>query len=244
MKELIKKLARRMNLIVVHECVFGVSPEVDLKRLTHSRPIRTIFDVGGNHGQSAVRFCREFPQTELYTFEPVPANYRILQSAIAPFSQIRPFNIGLGDQKTTLKMGLSDNPGGHSVILAETATDIVEVPVDTIDNVMKEQQVEKIDFMKMDVEGFELSVLKGAEEALSQGKIRFIYTECVFGHDEALPHTSFFDLHETLAKYDFCFFACYSEGFDLKQGVSMGNVLFAHRPSLPESVPGKVRNII
>lgn len=54
---------------------------------------------------------------------------------------------------------------------------IVTVPVETLDNFVKDQAISKIDFLKIDTEGSELNVLMGAQQSLAQGRIRQIQFE-------------------------------------------------------------------
>ena len=49
--------------------------------------------------------------------------------------------------------------------------------VDTIDDFCSANRIPKIDILKIDTEGFDLNVLKGAKQMLSRGQIAFIYTE-------------------------------------------------------------------
>jgi hypothetical protein len=79
---------------------------------------------------------------------------------------------------------------------------------------------------------------------LKEGLIRFVYAECIFSANDAMPHTSFFDLHRLLDSAGFCFFNYYPEGFNLRLGCAQGNVLYALRRMLPSNVPGRVRSIV
>ena len=54
--------------------------EIDLQRLCVAEPVRCIFDVGANMGQSAARFAREFPSAQIYSFEPVKQTFAALKT--------------------------------------------------------------------------------------------------------------------------------------------------------------------
>ncbi len=60
------------------------------------------------------------------------------------------------------------------------SVDSIEVECDTLDNLAKKLEISDVDYLKIDVEGNELSVLKGAKSLLSHGSIDFIQIE--FGH--------------------------------------------------------------
>ena len=93
----LKSFLRRHGVNVCGTDHLGVDVEVDLQRLTAAEPLRTIFDVGGNFGQSALRFSRAFPQARIFTFEPVPDSFRKLVANIAGRGGIEAFNHGFGD---------------------------------------------------------------------------------------------------------------------------------------------------
>jgi hypothetical protein len=59
----------------------------------------------------------------------------------------------------------------------------VAVNVDTVDEYCKRQQVSMIDILKIDVQGTELAVLRGAETNLSSHRIRIIYCEVLFAEN-------------------------------------------------------------
>ena len=61
-KSIMKDGARRLGLYVASADRLGIDLDLDLARLTIDRPVRTIFDVGGNFGQSALRFASAFPE--------------------------------------------------------------------------------------------------------------------------------------------------------------------------------------
>jgi FkbM family methyltransferase len=241
--DLIKRTLRRAGVNAVSVDRLGVDVELDLARLTASQPLATIFDVGGNVGQSALRFVAAFPSATVFTFEPVPSTFDRLVEATRHIERIRPFNTGMGDRPGRQTMHLADSSGSNSLVHAGTASGTIDITVDTIDTFADRNGVDAIDLLKIDVEGYELQVLKGAERRLSDGRIRFVYAECIFPPNAGLPHTSFFDLHRVLDAAGFCFATYYAEAFYLARGCAQGNVLYARRSRLPRSAPGGVRNV-
>jgi FkbM family methyltransferase len=242
-KESLKRGAQSLGLNLISTERFGVEPELDLARLTANDPLKTIFDVGGNFGQTATRFAVAYPGVAIYTFEPVPSSFEKLQKAIRGHASVKPFNIALGDQAGTGSINLTDSAGSNTLLENQSSHNSVDIKIDTVDAVARAQGVDTIDLLKIDVEGYELQVLKGAEGLLSQGRIRYVFAECVLAPDTESPHTSFFDLHAVLERHGFCFVNYYAESFSLKIGCALGNVLYALKAKLPEKVPGSVLNI-
>jgi FkbM family methyltransferase len=244
MRAILKRFARALGVNFFTNERFGVELPLDLARLTAGDPLRTIFDVGGNFGQTALHFATAFPSAEILTFEPVPSSFSRLREATAHCDRIKLFNLALGETAGAATINLTPSAGSNTLLATNAATGTVAIQVDTLDRVADTHGIRMIDLLKIDVEGYELHVLKGGEQLLREGRVRYVFAECVFATDADSPHTSFFDLHAFLESRGFCFVSYYPESFALRRGVALGNALFALRSSLPESVPGKVRNIV
>jgi predicted O-methyltransferase YrrM len=93
----LKSLLRRHALNFCGIDHLGVDVEVDLQRLTASDPLRMIFDVGGNFGQTALRFSRAFPSARIFTFEPVTESFRKLKANLTGRQLRTAFQHGFGD---------------------------------------------------------------------------------------------------------------------------------------------------
>src|SRR5690349_21631819 len=96
LKQAIRAGARKFGVGFVNTDRFGVDPDHDLHRFAASRPIKAIFDVGGNFGQTALRYLAAFPTATVYTFEPVPDSFQRMQRAVSGKDAIRAFNLALG----------------------------------------------------------------------------------------------------------------------------------------------------
>jgi FkbM family methyltransferase len=239
----LKSFLRRHGVNICGTDHLGVDVEVDLQRLTAAEPLWTIFDVGGNFGQSALRFSRAFPQARIFTFEPVPDSFHKLQRNITGRGGIEAFNHGFGDVPGSFEIQIQPNAGGNTLIGSKSPLGSVEIRLETIDAFAAENGIESIDLLKIDVEGYELQVLRGAAGMLARGEVRHVYAECVFAPDPVFSHTDFFELHRMLTGLGFCFVASYAESFRLAAGCAMGNVLYALKSRLPASAPGRVKNI-
>jgi len=242
-KDIMKGGARRLGLYLASADRLGIDVDLDLARLTTDQPVRTIFDVGGNFGQTALRFASAFPMATILSFEPVLSSFERLIRSTGHIDRIKPFNLAMGDAAGTVTMHLTDSAGSNSIVGVGSATGTVDVSIDTVDAFANRHTTGTIDLLKIDVEGYELQVLRGASQRLSDGRIRFVFAECVFSPNSEMPHTSFFDLHRVLDEAGFCFVNYYAEGFNLRLGCAQGNALYALRSTLPRHAPGRVRNI-
>jgi FkbM family methyltransferase len=125
-----------------------------------------VLEVGANIGYYALmesRICKK-----VYAAEPHPGNFQRLQENIAlnGYDNIEAFNIGFGEADAPLAMNCSELSNWHSCKDATTgAPGVIEVDGMRIDSFVENRQTPT--FIKMDVEGFELQVLRGAEKTLS-----------------------------------------------------------------------------
>lgn len=145
-----------------------------------------LFDVGANIGNYTSALHEQFPAAEIYAFEPVENTFNQLRSNIS--DKANAFNIGFGSfaGKSVIYNTGEDNASELSTTHKEILHDIfksddvvteIAFDVDTIDSFCHQQGIGSIDFLKIDVEGNELSVLKGASQMLTNEKIKLIQFE-------------------------------------------------------------------
>lgn len=151
------------------------------------RPV--IFDVGANIGAIAEKYRRLFSGAKIYAFEPFPEVYNELSRKMSGDQRIIPCKLALGSAQAKKSLRVNASSATNSLLETEESaasywgvglmdtTTTVEVPVATIDEFCRDKRVETIDILKMDTQGTELEVLKGATGMLSDGRIRVIYTE-------------------------------------------------------------------
>lgn len=133
----------------------------------------TVVDVGANVGQYTVLLAGLVgAEGRVVAFEPVPRTLRVLRDVVAGLrlSNVEPVELALGDfdgragmQEVVDGDGLPD-PGLAHLTLESPGTALV--PVARLDSVCDELGIETCSFMKVDVEGAELLVLRGAESFL------------------------------------------------------------------------------
>ncbi|MEM3191658.1 MAG: FkbM family methyltransferase [Candidatus Parvarchaeota archaeon] len=131
-------------------------------------------DVGANSGYYTI-MASKLIQGEVYAFEPNEYSYERLVNNISlnKLTNVRPFKIGLSDRRGSAIM--YDSPSGdgtNTMIKIPKSPKSYSIKVDTLDNVLKD---EKVDVIKVDVEGYEEEVLKGAIHHLDS--VKFIFFE-------------------------------------------------------------------
>lgn len=132
---------------------------------------RTVFDIGANIGNHTVYFATHSPDAEIFAFEPMSINYLLLEANIEAngFSRERVhlINKALGSEKgfanMQVKQGHEGNNGAAAITDSETG-DIEKVEVLVLD----ELNLPAPDFVKIDVEGYEVYVLRGMIKTLEK----------------------------------------------------------------------------
>lgn len=164
-----------------------------------------IFDVGANVGSWSLKALECFGETLiLYAFEPSKSAFETLSERVkGPFVQLYPF--GLGDQKQEMPLYSDALRSGIASLYDRRLThfDVVFHPrevvsIETLDAFCSSHGISSIDFLKLDVEGHELSVLKGASHLLANRAIEFIQFE--FGGCNIDSRTYFQDFYYLLHK--------------------------------------------
>lgn len=127
-----------------------------------------ILDIGANIGNNAIYYALIRNANKIYAFEPIKDTFEILCQNIelnALQDKIYPYNVALGLQegKAVIKNRPADNCGGTE-IETDNNGDLIIKSLDSF------EFDEKIDFVKIDVEGFEAQVLLGAKAFLNKHK--------------------------------------------------------------------------
>jgi FkbM family methyltransferase len=132
-----------------------------IRRLVH--PGAVVFDVGANFGYYSI--C-VFENCRVFAFEPYPRTRARLQGNVDlnDCPQISIVPQGLSDSNITTRMAVRDDNSGSARIAGNP--DGVEVFVCTMDSFCSARGIRTVDFIKVDVEGHEESVLRGGEETI------------------------------------------------------------------------------
>jgi FkbM family methyltransferase len=133
-------------------------------------------DVGANVGSYTILACGA-RGARGYCFEPVPATFKRLRENLDINhlgSRVTALNIGVADSDGELNFTSKNGPENRVVRNQDTSGDAITVPVRTLDSVISQ---EAVTFLKIDVEGFETAVLKGASSVLSSPSLHSVLIE-------------------------------------------------------------------
>jgi FkbM family methyltransferase len=180
----IKKTFEWLGYDIYKLGILGNHPFRDMKTLvTSDKPI--ILDVGANIGQSIGFFRKWFDNSTLHSFEPGSSTFSILKQNTKHLRDVYINNIALGQKRETKilieheesQMSSFLEPGKHcwGRISGETL-----VQVDTLDEYCRRKGISKIDILKTDTQGYDLEVIKGGSQLLTENRIHLIFIEIGF----------------------------------------------------------------
>lgn len=229
---------------------FGIDPFLDVQRLSNfwGTKVDIVFDVGANDGGFVQGALLSLPEAEFHCFEPHPRTFQRLTDAVRNV-RVRAHNLALGDKRGPAAFYEYASEGSDTLINSMVPDAPfalhggfrhrpITVHCDTLESFCSEHEIDRIDVLKIDVEGFELQVLWGAESVLRQKKVGFIYLE--YNDIAPLPNGTggaLAPIAEYLAKFGYRCVATYTD-FVLPDLMIVANALFAvipqKEPGLPE----------
>ena len=132
---------------------------------------RIVIDAGSNIGEFAI-YCARLGAKKVYAFEPVSETFRILQEQIK-LNRVEdivvPIKMGLGDRNENLKISFEFSGDGAAKI-GGIAPKSELISLIRLDDFCKKEKIKEVGFIKMDVEGYEEKVLRGAEGIIKRDK--------------------------------------------------------------------------
>ena len=172
-------------------------------KLTKQREL-ILFDVGANVGEYSRILEAQFPSSRIYSFEALPSTFEILRANLQGHKNITYVNQALGaleEKRLIYSDGAGSGLSSFYPIEGETdkKLEVTSIPVTTIDLFCARHGIAQIDFLKIDVEGFELEVLKGAERMIQNRKISIIQFE--FGSNHINSGTHLYSIFQYLSDY-------------------------------------------
>ena len=221
MKKYIKKLINKFgyDLLKIHPEVKQINFDDLLKNKVSKSPI--IIDVGGNKGQSIEKYLKIFDKPTIHSFEPIKDDFEYMYKKFKNNKNVFHNNFALGDKIESKNLNITVNSGNSSFNKINTNTEwykirskqfdttnkkfvssVERVNIEKLDNYLDENNIDKIDLLKIDTQGYEDKVLKGAENSIKNNKIKAIVTEIMFDNIYHKPF-SFIDIEKFIIPYNF-----------------------------------------
>jgi len=180
--------------------------DFNLLKQKHNMDIRGIIHIGGHHGQEFKTY-EENNISNVVFFEPVPTTFKILEQNVGDKAIIH--NVALGNENKKIEMFIETANQGQSSSILEPGIHTRQYPHITFDSKLEVDMVRlddfltdsnKYNFINIDVQGYELEVMKGAVRTLEN--IDYIMSEV--NRDEVYINCSKVDeLDKFLAEFHF-----------------------------------------
>lgn len=153
----------------------GLHEFQDMGFLLHVlRPTDLFIDIGANVGSYTILASSEVGSTTI-SVEPIPSTFRFLQDNIIINriqDKVESLNIGLGSKQSIIKFTQGLDTVNH--VASEHESNTIDIQVNTLDNIIGNRTPI---LLKIDVEGFETEVLKGAQKLLIKEGLKAIIIE-------------------------------------------------------------------
>ncbi len=134
---------------------------------------------GANIGTFSVLAARLAPRGRVYAFEPSQGTFAVLKKNAAPYENVTCTFAGLGDSKREENILVHETTTGGNVFMDSTLAPrevtpgeahLEKISITTIDSFIAEHAVPRVDFIKIDTEGYEANILRGAAETIKKWK--------------------------------------------------------------------------
>lgn len=193
MKKFLGKIKRKINRLARRSAAPAGFTEIERAErifyLEYLRDGMTVFDVGANVGELTLLFSRFVVNGNVHAFEASGATYKRLETVCgtAGTRNVRLNHLALSDEKGIIRLHVYDD--AYSAFNSQAArplanygldlepVNIEETPATTVDDYCADENIETIDLLKIDVEGAELQVLRGARRMLETKRVRCLTFE-------------------------------------------------------------------
>lgn len=183
--ELLYKFSKKITDYHRNEnnCEIETNGELDFIK-KNKKDFKTIFDVGANIGEWTSLVSNIIPESRIYSFEPSKHTFQILSKQNFN-NKVSLHNIGLGEKNETKDFFVFSNDSTLSSVFSRDIKEgdskqgiyTEKAVFETLDSFCVKNNINNVSFLKIDTEGNELAVLKGAEQYIKEGRINAIQFE-------------------------------------------------------------------
>ena len=185
-----------------------------------SQPI-TVFDVGAHYGETIKLFSNKLKLKKIYSFEASPENFKILEKKTKkyPSEKVKIYNFGLGEKisNSYINQALESSSSTINKLNEESKyfkrklkilnvnnqnlySHQIPIKIFTLDYFIENNEIDNIDLLKIDTEGYEFNIIKGLSR--HSQNIRLVYFEHHYD-DMIIKNYKFGDIHRLLNKKNF-----------------------------------------
>ena len=176
LKPLVTKVARSFGLHIspLREYIDGFNGGLLTALLAE---VRVVVDVGANIGQSIARVRAELPETNIYAFEPGEGAFAVLRRKWGSDPRVFLSDLALSDHDGTTTFVDCEKSNLSHIGKPEADQRERTIRCSTLDSWANSNQITRIDLLKVDTEGHDLSVIRGARQLFARQAIGCVILE-------------------------------------------------------------------
>lgn len=203
-----RRRLKKLSRTVARDLAVGHIESLELLEIAKAREIHVIYDIGANVGTWSLLAKALIPEAIIEAFEPLREHHTSFSARLRKVSGVTLHRIALGAENTIALLRVNNFTDASSFLpVAEAGrsefglAEIEQASVDLrrLDDYRTELELLFPDLIKLDVQGFELEVLKGAEECLR--KVKAVVVEVSFA-DYYERQCLFHEIVGFLARFD------------------------------------------
>jgi FkbM family methyltransferase len=204
-------MSANANAATVRPTPETLSPFREILRRCPQQRFATILDVGANVGQSTLAFAAAFPGSRIFAFEPAEASFRALSEATAGLGHVTAVQGAFSAEPGTLRMIMHGTTTRNRITEAPLSAHVKEVAVHRLDAWCAARGIAHVDFLKVDTEGHDLDVLRGATGLLPE--VDFVQVEVSMNRYNRF-HVPFAEVFDFLSDQGFHLFYVHGQAFE------------------------------
>lgn len=192
MNDAMAKIIKLFNImrepLFVQALLKGTATGTEHRKLLNSLDCRHVVDIGANRGQFALISRKCFPDARIDSFEPLSEPADQFEKVFAGDANVHLHRCAIGAEKATMVIHVSERDDSSSLLPIgkkqselfphTEECEIRETPVLPLHEAIDEEGISSPALLKIDVQGFELEVLKGCRSMLD--RFSWVYVECSF----------------------------------------------------------------
>lgn len=194
------------------------------------RDCKVVFDAGANVGSVTAEYLKAFPTAEIHSFEPCPKIFNRLRDRHGRNERVHVHERAVADTAGTLTFYEAENHATNSLYPTADEAGLLfgssktktsrtdQVKSVTIDGYCQEHGINRINLLKLDIQGGELNALRGAAGLLELSQIDVIYTEVEF-YELYQKQPLYHDIASFLASKKYSLFSL--ENYNIKRPIGL-----------------------
>ena len=213
--QLMKNINRRQKLkgTLAEDIDLAYTSSLELIEIVKLANVKIIYDIGAHTGTWSFLAKALIPESIIHAFEPIKLHITEFQNRMSHIKDINLHQVALGNQNGDMSIKITNRSDSSSLLdsteLADEQYGVKKdreqmIKIFTLDDYIITQKIPLPDFIKLDVQGYELEVLKGSQQCIKYAK--WILCEVSF-YSYYQNQPLFYDICEHLKKYQYNIYA-------------------------------------